>query len=315
MKVLVTGVAGFIGMHVAKRLLDDGYEVVGIDNLNDYYSPRLKAYRLEKLASYSKYTFENIDISDTVGVGSLFQRSCFQRVIHLAAQAGVRYSLEAPFTYANSNLLGMLAILEGCRNNEVEHLVYASSSSVYGANKKAPFSETDNVELMAHSYSHLFKLATTGLRFFTVYGPAGRPDMAPWLFTEAIMQGQPIKVFNHGAMQRDFTYIDDIVEGVVRVQDLVPSASEQLPPSAIFNIGNNVPIHLSQFIEAVEAACGKTAVKQYEDIQPGDVPITYADTDRLEKAVGFKPYTSIEEGIGNFVSWYNGEWQEYLNKK
>ncbi len=329
MKILVTGVAGFIGMHVAKKLLDDGYEVVGIDNLNDYYSPRLKAYRLEKLASYTKYTFLNLDISDANAVGSLFQRGCFQRVIHLAAQPGVRYSLEAPYTYANSNLLGMLTILEGCRNTHVEHLVYASSSSVYGANKKAPFSETDNVdnpislyaatkksnELMAHSYSHLFKLPTTGLRFFTVYGPAGRPDMAPWLFTKAIMNNEPIKVFNHGDMRRDFTYIDDIVEGVVRVQNLVPSVSDQLSPSALFNIGNNVPIHLSQFIEAIETACGKSAIKQYDDIQPGDVPITYADTDRLEKAVGFKPHTSIEEGIDNFVQWYNGEWQEYLNKE
>jgi UDP-glucuronate 4-epimerase len=246
---------------------------------------------------------------------ALFKQEQFQRVIHLAAQAGVRYSLEAPFDYVDSNLVGMMSILEGCRHNRVEHLVYASSSSVYGMNTKIPFSENDNVdhpvslyaatkkanELMAHSYSHLYSIPTTGLRFFTVYGPAGRPDMAPWLFTQAIMKGEPIKVFNHGKMQRDFTYIDDIVEGVFRIQDVIPEG--QLPYS-LYNIGNNQPVELQTFISAIEDACGKRAEKIYMDMQAGDVPVTYADTSKLEEAVGYKPATSIDVGMQAFVEWY-----------
>src|SRR5690625_1191920 len=315
MKLLVTGAAGFVGMFVAKWLLDQGHEVVGLDNLNNYYDTRLKDWRLAQLRPYNNFTFVKLDLSDKEGVAALFAKEQFQRVIHLAAQAGVRYSLENPFAYVNSNLVGTMTILEGCRHHEVEHLVYASSSSVYGMNEKIPFSETDQVdhpvslyaatkksnELMVHSYSHLYGIPSTGLRFFTVYGPAGRPDMAPWLFTEAILNDEPIKVFNHGKMQRDFTYIDDIVEGVVRIQDVIPTGEI---PYSLYNIGNNQPIELSRFIKAIETATGKTAEKIYMDMQPGDVKRTYADIDRLEAAVGYKPATSIEEGIERFVGWY-----------
>lgn len=315
MKYLVTGVAGFIGMHVAKRLLEQGNEVVGLDNLNDYYDTALKDYRLLQLSAYSRFRFVKIDLADRVNMAALFRTEQFTHVIHLAAQAGVRYSLENPFAYVDSNLVGIMTILEGCRHNPVQHLVYASSSSVYGMNAKVPFSESDQVdnpvslyaatkkanELMAHSYSKLYKIPTTGLRFFTVYGPAGRPDMAPWLFTEAILKSKPIKVFNHGKMQRDFTYIDDIVEGVLRIQ-LMPPQGEV--PYSLFNIGNNQPVQLSRFIQAIEIACGKTAEKIMLPMQPGDVEQTYADTSRLEEVVGYKPKMEIEEGISRFVKWY-----------
>lgn len=315
MKYLVTGAAGFIGMYTAKRLLDMGHDVVGLDNLNSYYNPALKDYRLTQLTPYPNFRFVKLDLADRDGMANLFKTEQFERVIHLAAQAGVRYSIEAPFDYIDSNLVGMTTILEGCRHNNVQHLVYASSSSVYGMNDKIPFSETDNVdqpvslyaatkkanELMAHAYSKLYSIPTTGLRFFTVYGPAGRPDMAPWLFTEAILNNQPIKVFNHGKMQRDFTYIDDIVEGIVRIQDVIPVTEI---PYTLFNIGNNQPIELSRFISAIESATGKQAEKISLGMQPGDVERTYADTDRLEAAVGYKPKMDIETGMKNFVEWY-----------
>ncbi|UZK03144.1 NAD-dependent epimerase [Venatoribacter cucullus] len=315
MKYLVTGAAGFIGMYTAKRLLDMGHDVVGLDNLNSYYNPALKDYRLAQLTPYPNFRFVKLDLADRDGMANLFKTEQFERVIHLAAQAGVRYSIEAPFDYIDSNLVGMTTILEGCRHNNVQHLVYASSSSVYGMNDKIPFSETDNVdqpvslyaatkkanELMAHAYSKLYSIPTTGLRFFTVYGPAGRPDMAPWLFTEAILNNQPIKVFNHGKMQRDFTYIDDIVEGIVRIQDVIPVTEI---PYTLFNIGNNQPIELSRFISAIESATGKQAEKISLGMQPGDVERTYADTDRLEAAVGYKPKMDIETGMKNFVEWY-----------
>lgn len=315
MKYLVTGTAGFIGMYVAERLLGQGHEVVGLDNLNDYYLPALKDYRLSRLMSHRNFCFVQLDLADREAVAALFAAEKFKRVIHLAAQAGVRYSLENPFAYVDSNLVGMMTVLEGCRHNEVEHLVYASSSSVYGMNDKVPFSEADMVdnpvslyaatkksnELMAHSYASLYGVPVSGLRFFTVYGPAGRPDMAPWLFTEAILRGEPIKVFNHGKMQRDFTYVDDIVEGVLRIQDVIPQGEI---PYDLFNIGNNQPIELSRFISAIEAACGREAKKIYLDMQPGDVVRTYADTQRLETVVGYKPQMEIEEGMRRFVEWY-----------
>ncbi|WP_151671965.1 NAD-dependent epimerase [Nitrincola schmidtii] len=315
MKFLVTGVAGFIGSEVALKILSAGHEVVGIDNLNAYYDPALKLYRLEKLKPYERFVFKQLDLADREAMAELFALESFQRVIHLGAQAGVRHSIHAPFDYIDSNLTGMMTILEGCRHHKVEHLVYASSSSIYGLNSKIPFHESDQVdqpislyaatkksnELMAHSYAHLYRLPVTGLRFFTVYGPAGRPDMAPWLFTEAILKGEPIKVFNHGKLKRDFTYIDDIVEGVVRIQDAPPV---QETPYQLFNIGNNHPIELSRFIAAIESACGKQAEKVYLEMQPGDVEITYANTHALENAVGYKPSTSIEEGMEKFVSWY-----------
>src|SRR5690625_1857099 len=315
MKYLVTGAAGFIGMYTAKRLLEQGHQVVGLDNLNDYYEPALKAWRLAQLTPFENFRFEKLDLADREGMAQLFAKEQFQRVIHLAAQAGVRYSIENPFAYVDSNLVGTMTILEGCRHHKVEHLVYASSSSVYGMNDKIPFSEADQVdnpvslyaatkksnELMAHSYSKLYGIPTTGLRFFTVYGPAGRPDMAPWLFTEAISQDKPIKVFNHGKMMRDFTYIDDIVEGVMRIQNVIPTGDI---PCSLFNIGNNEPIQLSRFIAAIESATGKTAEKIYLNMQPGDVVRTYADIDKLQEAVGYTPTTSIEEGIERFVGWY-----------
>jgi UDP-glucuronate 4-epimerase len=329
MKFLVTGAAGFIGFYVCQRLLALGYQVVGLDNLNDYYPVQLKRDRLSQLQDHPGFRFEQLDLADRDGIAALFAREQFQRVIHLGAQAGVRYSLQNPMAYADSNLIGTLTILEGCRQHKVEHLVYASSSSVYGMNSKMPFSTGDRVdhpvslyaatkkanELIAHSYSHLYGIPTTGLRFFTVYGPWGRPDMAPFLFTKAILAGEPIKVFNHGQMLRDFTYIDDIVEGVVRIQALPPKpsadwdgsdASSSFAPYKVFNIGNNQPVKLMTFIEAIEKATGKTAVKQFLPMQAGDVPATYADIDDLQAAAGFKPATPIEEGMQRFVDWYRG---------
>ena len=315
MKYLVTGAAGFIGMYTAKRLLEQGHQVIGLDNLNDYYEAELKQHRLAQLLPFKNFTFVELDLANREDMAALFQAEQFDRVIHLAAQAGVRYSIENPFAYVDSNLVGMMTILEGCRHNKVQHLVYASSSSVYGMNDKIPFSEDDQVdnpvslyaatkksnELMAHSYAKLYNLPVTGLRFFTVYGPAGRPDMAPWLFTEAILNDQPIKVFNQGKMLRDFTYIDDIVEGIMRIQDVVPTDAI---PYSLFNIGNNEPIELARFIQAIETACGKSAEKIMLPMQPGDVERTYADTSRLEAAVGYKPQTQIEHGIQQFVDWY-----------
>jgi UDP-glucuronate 4-epimerase len=302
-------------MHTAKRLLEQGEEVVGLDNLNDYYDPSLKEYRLAQLTPSPRFRFVKMDLADRAGIAELFKVERFTHVIHLAAQAGVRYSLENPFAYVDSNLVGTMTILEGCRHNPVQHLVYASSSSVYGMNAKTPFSETDQVdnpvslyaatkkanELMAYSYSKLYKIPTTGLRFFTVYGPAGRPDMAPWLFTEAILKGEPIKVFNHGKMQRDFTYIDDIVEGISRIQQQPPLGEI---PYSLFNIGNNQPIQLSRFIEAIESACGRQAEKIMLPMQPGDVELTYADTSSLEDKIGYKPQTEIEKGMIRFIDWY-----------
>ena len=331
MKVLVTGAAGFIGMYTAKRLLEAGHEVVGLDNLNAYYDVRLKHWRLEQIKPFENFRFVKMDLADRDSVATLFKDEQFDKVIHLAAQAGVRYSLEAPFDYVDSNLVGMMTILEGCRHNKVDHLVYASSSSVYGMNPKIPFSTGDNVdhpvslyaatkksnELMAHSYSHLYGIPTTGLRFFTVYGPAGRPDMAPWLFTEAILNGNPIKVFNHGKMQRDFTYIDDIVDGVVAVTDIIPEGAAQLTdspaistaPYKIYNIGNNQPVELSEFIQSVESACDREAEKIYLPMQDGDVIRTYADIDDLVDVTGVSPSTALSAGISRFVDWYRRYWE------
>lgn len=329
MKTLVTGAAGFIGMHVSQALLARGEEVTGIDNLNDYYDPRLKLARLSLLTKSDGFTFARIDVSDRTALADLFATEKFERVVHLAAQVGVRYSLVNPHAYVDSNLSGFANVLECCRHHEVQHLVYASSSSVYGGNTTMPFSEEHSVdhpislyaatkkanELMAHSYSHLFRLPTTGLRFFTVYGPWGRPDMALFLFTKAILAGEPIKVFNHGEMVRDFTYIDDIVEGVVRTlyrtatADPAFDASKPDParsnaPYRIFNIGNNVPVRLKDFIEAIEAAAGRKALKQYLPLQPGDVLATQADVSALESWIDLRPTTSVEEGISRFVRWY-----------
>lgn len=316
MKILVTGAAGFIGRAVCERLLDrGGVEVVGIDNLNDYYTVELKHARLATLEGRAGFSFRRQNIADWSAMVDLFAAEAFDYVIHLAAQAGVRYSIQNPHAYAESNLTGFTNVLEGCRRYPVKHLVFASSSSVYGCNAKVPFSEDDRVDLpvsfyaatkkanevMAASYAHLYHLPVTGLRFFTVYGPWGRPDMAPWLFTDAILNGRPIKVFNHGRMQRDFTYIDDIVEGVLRVMEHVPTGAL---PFALFNIGNHNPVELLAFIEATEAACGRKAVKEYLPMQDGDVPVTYADTTRLREAVGFEPATSQREGMQHFVQWY-----------
>jgi UDP-glucuronate 4-epimerase len=329
MKVLVTGAAGFIGMHTSERLLARGDEVVGLDNLNDYYDPRLKESRLARLSPNSAFRFVRMDVADRAGMEQLFADEKFDRVIHLAAQAGVRYSLQNPHAYIDSNLVGFTNILEGCRHSKVQHLVYASSSSVYGGNTKMPFSEHDSVdhpvslyaatkkanELMAHTYSHLYGLPTTGLRFFTVYGPWGRPDMALFLFTKAILEGRPIDVFNHGKMKRDFTYIDDIVEGVIRTLDRIaepdagfnadqPDPGRSNAPYRVFNIGNNNPVELMGFIEAIEQTLGKTAEKNFLPLQDGDVPATYADTDELNAWTGFVPATSVTEGVGRFVRWY-----------
>ena len=313
MKVLVTGAAGFIGMHTSKRLLDEGYEVVGLDNMNNYYDPKLKEYRLNQLMPYEKFRFIKMDLCDREGVAKLFSEEKFERVIHLAAQAGVRYSIEKPFEYTDSNITGFMTILEGCRHNNVEHLLYASSSSVYGMNKKVPFSEEDRVdnpvslyaatkkanELMAHTYSHLYGLKTTGLRFFTVYGPAGRPDMAPWLFTEAIINGHSIKVFNNGEMERDFTYIDDIVEGVIGVLKGISEKNYR-----IFNIGNSKSIKLEEFINSIECACDKGAVKINLPMQPGDVMKTYANITLIQSQNEFRPKTNLDIGVKKFVEWY-----------
>lgn len=328
-KVLVTGAAGFIGFHLAKRLLRDGDRVVGLDNLNSYYDVQLKLDRLGQLEGEAGFSFHRLDLEDTAAMGELFAREGFDMVVNLAAQAGVRYSLENPRAYIDSNIVGFTNILEGCRHNGVQHLVYASSSSVYGANTKMPFSIHQNVdhplslyaaskkanELMAHTYSGLFGLPTTGLRFFTVYGPWGRPDMALFLFTKAILSGRPIDVFNHGRMQRDFTFIDDIVEGIVRVMARIPSPAQEwdgmapdpgssFAPYSIYNIGNNSPVELSRFIEVLEECLGTKAEKNYLPLQAGDVPATYADIDDLCRDVGFRPATAIEEGIARFVSWY-----------
>ncbi len=328
-RVLVTGAAGFIGLHVAERLLHRGDEVIGVDNLNDYYDVDLKRARLERLSGRPGFSFHRIDLASRQHTENLFQTQRPGRVIHLAAQAGVRYSLTNPHAYAESNLVGFLNVLEGCRHANVQHLVYASSSSVYGANTRMPFSVHDNVdhplslygatkkanELMAHSYSSLFQLPTTGLRFFTVYGPWGRPDMAIFLFTKAILAGQPIKLFNQGRMQRDFTYIDDIAEGVVRTLDRVPAPdaawsgehpdpASSRAPYRVYNIGNNQPVELIRIIELLEASLGKPAIRTYLPMQPGDVPATCANVDDLGRDVGFRPATPIETGIARFVAWY-----------
>jgi len=327
--ILVTGAAGFIGFHLCQRLLARGDRVVGIDNLNDYYEVSLKQDRLDQLTGRPGFSFQKIDLADREAMAKLFESEAFDVVINLAAQAGVRYSLTNPHAYVDANLVGFMNILEGCRHQQVGHLVYASSSSVYGANTTMPFSVHDNVdhpvslyaaskkanELMAHTYAHLYRLPCTGLRFFTVYGPWGRPDMALFLFTKAIGAGKPIDVFNNGQMKRDFTYIDDIVEGVVRTADCPaksnPSWSGAAPdpgtssaPYRIYNIGNNSPVQLMTLIETLERALGQTAVKNFLPIQPGDVQATWADVDDLVKDVGFKPATSIEDGVERFVAWY-----------
>jgi UDP-glucuronate 4-epimerase len=326
LKILVTGAAGFIGSALTIRLLERGEEVVGIDNLNEYYDVNLKLARLERLRDYKRFKFIKLEISDRVGIEELFIREKFQRVMHLAAQAGVRYSLTNPHAYIDSNIIGFMNILEGCRHNAIEHLAYASSSSVYGANTNMPFSIHDNVdhpvslyaaskkanELMAHTYSHLYKLPTTGLRFFTVYGPWGRPDMSLFMFTRNILDGKPIDVFNYGNHRRDFTYIDDIVEGVIRVIDKPaqanaswasdnPDPGTSLAPYRVYNIGNNDPVNLLAFIETLEKCLGKKAIKNLLPLQPGDVPDTYADVSDLENDLGYKPGTLLETGIKIFT--------------
>ena len=327
--VLVTGAAGFIGYHLSKRLIENGYKVTGIDNMNPYYDVKLKETRLSHLTSSENFTFSKINLEDLNDLEKVFEEHEFDVVVNLAAQAGVRYSLENPHAYVNANIVGFVNILECCRHNHIKHLVFASSSSVYGANTLMPFSIHHNIdhpvslyaatkksnELMAHTYSHLYGLPCTGLRFFTVYGPWGRPDMALFLFTKAILEDKPIKVFNHGKMQRDFTYIDDIIEGVVRVMankpEPNPSWSGNSPDPGtsytnykIYNIGNNQPISLERFIEIIEDTLGKKAIKEMMDLQPGDVTATYADVDDLINDVGFKPATPIEVGIKNFIEWY-----------
>ena len=329
MKVLVTGVGGFIGFHVSRYLLKRGDTVVGLDNLNAYYDVRLKEARLAQLNDSEQFAFVRLDLADRPGMEDLFVRHTPERVIHLAAQAGVRYSLTNPHAYIDSNLIGFMNILEGCRHTNVQHLTYASSSSVYGANTHMPFSIHDNVdhpislyaaskkanELMAHTYSHVHALPTTGLRFFTVYGPWGRPDMALFLFTKAILSGEPIEVFNHGRMRRAFTYIDDIVEGVVRVHDRIaqpnpqwsgmkPDPGTSTAPYRVYNIGNHSPVELLYFIEVLEKTLGRKAEKRLLPMQAGDVPATCADVEDLMQAVGFRPATPIEEGIPRFVEWY-----------
>lgn len=329
MNFLVTGAAGFIGFHVSQRLLAAGHQVVGIDNLNDYYDVNLKHARLNLIKADPGFTFIEMDLADRDAMASLFDQQKFQRVIHLGAQAGVRYSIENPHAYADSNLTGHLNILEGCRHHKIEHLLYASSSSVYGLNRKMPFSTEDSVdhpvslyaatkkanELMSHTYSHLYQLPTTGLRFFTVYGPWGRPDMALFKFTRAMIAGETIDVYNQGQMKRDFTYIDDIAEAIVRLQDVIPqqddnwtvetgSPATSSAPYRVYNIGNSQPVTLMSYIEAIEKALGITAKKNLMPMQPGDVLETSADTEALFKAIGFKPQTGVEEGVKNFVDWY-----------
>jgi UDP-glucuronate 4-epimerase len=329
MRILVTGAAGFIGYHLSRRLLGRGNEVVGLDNLNDYYDVKLKLARLAQLEGREGFTFLRLDLADREGMARIFSENHFDVVVNLAAQAGVRYSLENPHAYIDSNIVGFTNVLEGCRHGNVKHLVYASSSSVYGANTQMPFSVHHNVdhpvslyaatkksnELMAHSYASLYGLPVTGLRFFTVYGPWGRPDMAYFIFTKAILEGTAIDVFNQGKMERDFTYIDDIIEGVVRVVDRIPQANiswsgtnpdpgTSYAPYRIYNIGNNNPVQLLHFIETLEKHLGRAADKNYLPLQPGDVLATCADVDNLMSDVGFKPATSIDEGIGRFVEWY-----------
>jgi UDP-glucuronate 4-epimerase len=329
LKILVTGAAGFIGSSLSLKLLERGDEVVGIDNLNDYYDVNLKLARLERLRGYDRFKFIKLDIADRGAVDELFAGEKFQRIMHLAAQAGVRYSITNPHAYVNSNIVGFINMLEACRYNAVEHLVYASSSSVYGANTKMPFSVHDNVdhpvslyaaskkanELMAHTYSHLYNLPTTGLRFFTVYGPWGRPDMSPIKFARNITEGKPIDVFNYGHHCRDFTYIDDIVEGVIRVIDQpaqanpdwsseTPDPATSFAPYRLYNIGNNNPVHLLTFIETLEKCLGKQAIKNLLPMQPGDVPDTYADVSDLVRDLGYQPATLLEDGVRNFVEWY-----------
>ena len=327
--ILVTGAAGFIGYHVARRLAGQGRRVVGLDNLNAYYDPKLKHARLAELAAFPSFRFEQLDLADRDRMAALFAEHRFPLVVHLAAQAGVRYSLIEPHAYVDSNLAGFLNVLEGCRHGGCRHLLYASSSSVYGGNTRVPFRTTDNVdhpvsfygatkkanELMAHAYAHLFALPTTGLRFFTAYGPWGRPDMAAWLFTEAILGGRPIRLFNHGNVRRDFTYIDDLTEAVVRLIDKPaapdPAWSRQDPnpgtsfaPWRVYNIGNSRSVPVTEFVEAIEQATGKQAIRELVAMQPGDAVETCADTADLEAAVGFRPDTSLAEGVGRFVAWY-----------
>jgi UDP-glucuronate 4-epimerase len=327
--ILVTGAAGFIGFHVARRFLENGRKVVGLDNLNAYYDPKLKDARLAKLAKFDGFRFAKLDLADRAGMAALFAEHRFPFVVHLAAQAGVRYSLVDPHAYVDANLVGFTNILEGCRHNGCRHLLFASSSSVYGSNTRMPFSVHDNVdhplslygaskkanELMAHAYAHLFKLPTTGLRFFTVYGPWGRPDMAMWLFASAIIEGRPIKLFNHGNMRRDFTYIDDVVESVVRLVNRAPSENPKWSSAApdpgsssapwrVYNIGNNNPVELLEVVRLLEDAIGMKATRELLPMQPGDVAATYADVDDLMRDVDFKPATLIAEGISRFIDWY-----------
>lgn len=329
MKILVTGAAGFIGLHLCKRFLERGDEVFGLDNINDYYDINLKFDRLKQLEGRPGFKFIRCSLEDRAEIAAMFQLEKFDAVVNLAAQAGVRYSLQNPHAYVDSNVVGFLNILEGCRNNQVKHLVFASSSSVYGANGKIPFSEHDHAdhpvslyaatkkanELMAHTYAHLYGIPVTGLRFFTVYGPWGRPDMAYFSFTKAILEGSPINIFNHGLMRRDFTYIDDIVEGIVRTLDhppvpnqswnsATPDPATSAAPYRIYNIGNNNPVELGRFIEILEEKLGRKAIKNMLPMQPGDVTVTYANVDDLMREVGFKPATSIEDGLELFVKWY-----------
>ena len=333
-KILVTGAAGFIGFHLCKKLCDEGWNVSGLDNINSYYDPKLKEARLSMLLQYKNFKFHKIDLIERKAISDLFKKEKYSYVVNLAAQAGVRYSIENPFAYIESNISGFLNILEGCRHYPVEHLLYASSSSVYGANKRVPFSVHDNVdhplslyagtkkanELMAHTYSNLYKIPVTGLRFFTVYGPWGRPDMAAFLFTKAIIENKPIDVYNYGNMKRDFTYIDDIVEGISRLIQKIPSPnnnwsgenpdpSSSFAPYKLYNIGNNQPVELSRFIEILEECIGKKAKKNLLPMQPGDVYETFADVEDLMRDIGFKPETNIQKGLNNFVSWY----KEYYN--
>lgn len=334
MKILITGSAGFIGFHLARKLISEGWQVIGIDNLNDYYDPKLKEDRLAILQKHKDFVFKKVDLKDKTAVDAVFVDYKPEYVINLAAQAGVRYSIQNPYAYIDSNLVGFMNILEACRHNPVRHLIYASSSSVYGGNKVAPFSTNHNVdhpvslyaatkksnELMAHTYSHLYGIPTTGLRFFTVYGPWGRPDMAYFSFTKNIFEKKPIKVFNHGKMERDFTYIDDIVYGIVKLIDRSPvpnpnwdervdDLSTSFAPYKIYNIGNNQPVPLMKFINVLEEKIGIEAEKIYMDMQPGDVLRTYADVTDLERDIDFRPNTSIEEGLSRFVDWY----REYYN--
>jgi UDP-glucuronate 4-epimerase len=329
--ILVTGAAGFIGYHVTRRLLQQGRTVVGIDSLNAYYDPALKQARLAELARLPGFRFEQCDIADREGLAALFAAHRFSQVIHLAAQAGVRHSLVEPHAYAEANLVGFLNILEGCRQAKTQHLLYASSSSVYGGNSVTPFATTENVdhplslygatkkanELMAHAYAHLFAIPATGLRFFTVYGPWGRPDMAMWLFTQAILQGRPIRLFNNGNMKRDFTYVDDVAEAVVRLIDrpaspdpnwngAAPNPATSFAPWRVYNIGNHTPVEVTEVVRLLEAALGKSAIRELAPMQPGDVPETCADVADLEAAVGFRPKTPIAEGVRRFVEWYAG---------